>query len=137
MDDMNRNGTKVKRETVNRYIEALVNAKIVMPCDRFDMKSRKSLKGEKRYYLSDFSLYYALNTDNRINYDPALENIVFNYAASYDYKISIGRIGKLECDFIMRDKDLRYSYVRVAYTILASKETEDREYKSLEAIRGR
>ncbi|MGP1348823.1 MAG: DUF4143 domain-containing protein [Stomatobaculum sp.] len=31
---------------------------------------------------------------------------------------------------------LHYSYVQVAYTILASKETEDREYKSLEAIKG-
>ena len=136
VDSMNRNGTNVKRETVNRYIEALVSAKIVMPCDRFDMKSKKSLKGERKYYLSDFSFYYALNTDNRINYGPALENIVFNYAASHDYKISVGRIGKLECDFILRDKDLQYSYVQVAYTILASKETEDREYRSLEAIKG-
>ena len=136
VDDLNKNGTKVKRETVNRYIEALVSAKIVMPCDRFDMKSRKSLKGEKKYYLSDFSFYYALNTDNRINYGPALENIVFNYAASCDYQISVGRIGKLECDFIMRDRNLSYSYVQVAYTVLASKETEDREYKSLEAIKG-
>lgn len=136
VDDLNKNGTNVKRETVNRYIEALVSAKIVTPCDRFDMKSRKSLNGEKKYYLSDFSFYYALNTDNRINYGPALENIVFNYGLSCDYKISVGRIGKLECDFILRDKDLRYSYVQVAYTILASKETEDREYRSLEAIKG-
>jgi len=136
VDGLNKNGTNVKRETVNRYIEALISAKIVMPCDRFDMKSRKSLKGEKKYYLSDFSFYYALNTDNRINYGPALENIVFNYAASHDYKISVGRIGKLECDFILRDRNLSYSYVQVAYTILASKETEDREYKSLEAIKG-
>ena len=28
-----------------------------------------------------------------------------------------------------------YSYVQVAYTILTSKETEDREYRSLELIR--
>ena len=136
VDDLNKNGTNVKRETVNRYIEALVSAKIIMPCDRFDMKSRKSLKGEKKYYLSDLSFYYALNTDNRIHYGPTLENIVFNYAASNDYKISVGRIGKLECDFILRDNRMRYSYVQVAYTILASKETEDREYKSLEAIKG-
>ena len=136
VEDLQKNGTSVKRETVDRYIETLISAKIVMPCDRFDMKSRKSLKGEKKYYLSDLSFYYALNTDNRINYGPALENIVFNYAASHDYSISVGKIGKLECDFILRDKGLSYSYVQVAYTILSSKETEDREYKSLEAIKG-
>ncbi len=48
---------------------------------------------------------------------------------------SVGRIGKLECDFILRSPDMDYRYVQVAYTILASKETEDREYRSLEAIK--
>ncbi len=131
-DDLRKKGTTIKRETVNRYINALISAKILMPCDRFDMKSRKSIMGEKKYYLSDLSFYYALNTDNRINFGPVLENIVYTYAASIDYAISVGRIGKLECDFILRDNEMNYSYVQVAYTILESKDTEDREYKALE-----
>ncbi len=134
VEDLSKNGTTIKRETVERYIGALVSAKIMMLCDRFDMKSRKSLKGEKKYYLSDLSFYFALNTDNRINYGPALENIVYTYAASKEYKVSVGRIGKLECDFILRDNEMNYSYVQVAYTILGSKDTEDREYNSLESI---
>ena len=136
VDDLAKSGISTKTDTVTRYIEALDSAKIIMTCERFDMKSRKSLKGEKKYYLSDFSFYFAMNTDNRINYGPALENIIFNYAVSKDYKVSVGRIGKLECDFILRGKSLSYAYVQVAYTILASKETEDREYKSLESIIG-
>ena len=84
--------------------------------------------------LADLSFYYALNTDNRINYGPALENIVYTYALSKDYSVSVGRIGKLECDFIMRNNTMDYAYVQVAYTILESKETEDREYRSLENI---
>ena len=131
-DDIIKKGIKIKRETVNRYINALINAKILLPCDRFDRKSRKSIMGEKKYYLSDLSFYYALNTDNRINFGPVLENIVYTYAASMDYMISVGRIGKLECDFILRDNEMNYSYVQVAYTILESKDTEDREYRSLE-----
>ena len=127
-DDVLKKGIKIKRETVNRYINALISAKIIMQCDRFDMKSRKSIMGEKKYYLSDLSFYYALNTDNRINYGPVLENIVYTYATSNDYMISVGRIGKLECDFILRDNEMNYSYVQVAYTILESKDTEDREY---------
>lgn len=134
VDDFKKNGVSIKRETVNRYIEALISAKIIMSCERFDMKSRKSLIGEKKFYLSDLSFYYALNTDNRINYGPALENVVYIYASSKDYSISVGKIGKLECDFILRDNEMNYSYVQVAYTILASKETEDREYRSLESI---
>ncbi len=133
-DDLKKKGTTIKRETVNRYINALISAKILIPCDRFDMKSRKSIMGEKKYYLSDLSFYYALNTDNRINFGPVLENIVYTYAASNNYMISVGRVGKLECDFILRDNEMNYSYVQVAYTILESKDTEDREYRSLEQI---
>lgn len=135
VDDFKKNGISIKRETVNRYIDALSSAKIIMQCDRFDMKSRKSLTGEKKFYLSDLSFYYALNTVNRINYGPVLENIVYIYALSKDYSISVGKIGKLECDFILRDNEMNYSYVQIAYTILASKEIEDREYKSLESIK--
>lgn len=135
VDDFKKNGISIKRETVNRYIDALSSAKIIMQCDRFEMKSRKSLTGEKKFYLSDLSFYYALNTVNRINYGPVLENIVYIYALSKDYSISVGKIGKLECDFILRDNEMNYSYVQIAYTILASKEIEDREYKSLESIK--
>ena len=134
VDDFSKSNNVIKRQTIIRYINALVSAKVIMPCDRFDMKSRKSLTGEKKYYLSDLSFYYALNTDNRINYGPALENILYIYAKSKDYSISVGRIGKLECDFILRNDSMDYAYVQVAYTILESRETEDREYRSLESI---
>ena len=64
-----------------------------------------------------------------------MENLTYFYARSFDYAVSVGRIGKLECDFILRDRELNYSYVQVAYTIALSKETEEREYRALEAIR--
>lgn len=99
------------------------------------MKSKRALSGEKKYYLSDLSFYYALNTDNRINYGPVLENIVYIYSKSQGYAVSVGRIGKLECDFILRDSEMNYSYVQVAYTIALSPETEEREYRALELIK--
>lgn len=128
-------GTPVSEATVARYIEALLDAKILYECPRFDMKSKRSLSGEKKYYLADLSFYFAQNTDNRINYGPVLENIIYVYARSQDYSVSVGRIGKLECDFILRDNEMQYSYVQVSYTIALSKETEDREYCPLEAIK--
>ena len=128
-------GVRLKRETLNRYLQVLEDAKLISKCARFDVKSRKSLTGEQKYYLADLSLYFALNTDNRINYGPVLENIVYRYARSLGYEVSVGRIGKLECDFIMRGRDMGYSYVQVAMTIMASEKTEDREYRPLEQIR--
>ena len=129
-----KSGMEIKRPTLAKYIEVLTQSKILYRCDRFDMKSKRALSGEKKYYLADISFYFATNTDNRINYGPALENIVYIYARSLDYAVSVGRIGKLECDFIMRDTKLDYSYVQVAYTISESQKTEDREYAPLESI---
>lgn len=134
-ESLEKNGMKISRATLSNYIKILVDAKILYECSRFDMKSKKSLSGEKKYYVSDLSFYFSLNTDNKINYGPVLENIVYFYAKSHDYSISVGRIGKLECDFILRDHKMNYAYVQVAYTIALSKKTEDREYKSLESIR--
>ena len=127
-------GLNITRATVTKYITALVDAKILYDCNRFDMKSKKALAGEKKYYLADLSFYFAQNTDNRINFGPVLENIVYIYSRSLDYSVSVGRIGKLECDFILRNTENDYSYVQVAYTILQSEDTENREYKPLERI---
>ena len=134
LNDLRRNGSDITRETLNRYIQVLVDAKILYKCERFDLKSRKSISGEQKYYLADLGFYFATNTDNRINYGPVLENIVYIYARSKGYAVSIGRIGKLECDFVLRSRMMQYSYIQVCMTILNSRETEDREYRPLESI---
>ena len=135
LEDLKRNRCPTRRETLNRYIHILEKAKIIYPCERFDLKSRKSISGEQKYYLADLGFYFALNTDKRINYGPALENIVYTYARSKGYNISVGRIGKLECDFILERNNTDYSYIQVAMTIMNSIDTEDREYLPLESIK--
>lgn len=124
----------IKRETLNRYIQILVDAKIVYRCQRFDMKSHKSLTRDEKYYLADLGFYFALNTDARINYGPVLENITYLYLRSLGYMMSVGRIGNLECDFVARKAFGDYSYIQVAMTIV-SRETEDREYRPFEKIK--
>jgi len=123
----------ITQETLNKYIDILVNAKLLYKCPRFDVKSRKALRNEQKYYLADLSIYYANKADTRINYGPVLENIVFTYLKSRGYSVSVGKVGQLECDFIVR-KELDYSYIQVAMTI-ADKSTEDREYKPFENIK--
>ena len=88
---------KTDRRTIKRYLDILEKAKIIYPCDLFDIKSKLVLKGEKKYYLADLSIYYSKNTDNRINYGPVLENIMYLYLKSKNYQLSVGKIGKLEC----------------------------------------
>lgn len=130
----------VRKETVYRYLEQLENLRIVEKCTRLDQKSKKSLFSGEKYYLSDLSFYFVNRTDNRINYGPVLENVFFNYVRSLNYSVSIGKFGKLEIDFVLRDQNLDYHYVQVSKTIYEehpSKEisTEEREYRPLEKIK--
>lgn len=134
LSDLERRGVRIKRETLNRYLQILEDAKIISKCTRFDMKSRKSLKGEQKHYLADLSFYFALNTDNRIDYGPVLESIVYCCAGSLGYEVGVGRVGRLGCDFVMRLPEMGRAYVQVAMAIVSDRKTEDREYRPLEQI---
>lgn len=133
-------GYKTKATTVRGYIEELKKAKIIYECNRFDLKSKTAIKRDQKYYLSDMAIYFAMNTDNRLSFGPSLENIVYLYLASHDYQISIGKIGKLECDFIVRKRNGDYAYIQVAYTlqgedIKATERIKEREYRPFREIR--
>ncbi len=124
----------VTKTTIRKYIDILVSAKILYKCERFDQKSKRVLSGECKFYLADLSIFFAMNVDNRINFGASLENIVYLYLLSNDYKVSVGRIGKFECDFITRDLDNQYAYIQVSQTV-ADKSTEEREYRPFSLIR--
>jgi len=123
----------VQRRTIAAYIESLVEAKILYRCSRFDLKSRKSLRGEEKYYLADPGIYFARNVDVRLNYGPSLENALYLYLRSRGYRLSVGRIGKLECDFIARKRN-EYAYIQVSMSI-ADRNVEEREYRPFGYIR--
>lgn len=123
----------VERRTIASYIQMLVDAKVLYRCERFDLKSRKSLRGEEKYYLADPGIYFARNIDVRLNYGPSLENALYIYLRSRGYKLSVGRIGKLECDFVARRRNA-YAYIQVSMTI-ADRNVEEREYRPFGYIR--
>ena len=140
LECLEKEGYKTKATTVRGYIEDLKKAKRIYECNRFDLKSKKSLRREQKYYLSDLAIYFAMNTDNRLSYGPSLENMVYLYLASQDYQISIGKIGKLECDFITRNTSGDYAYIQVTYTmqgedIKATERIKEREYRPFRKIR--
>ena len=124
----------VDRRTIKKYIDILEKAKIIYGCELFDIKSKKVLKGEKKYYLADLSIYFALNTNNRINYGPVLENVIYSYLKTKGYLLSVGYIGKLECDFIARKDFDDYYYIQVSKDI-SDKNVEDREFRPFYEIK--
>lgn len=133
LDGMRRLGISTRRETVSRYLELLENAKLINKCPRFDLKSKKSIGAQEKYYLSDLSIYFARNVDQRIHYGPVLENMLYIYLRSRGYSLSVGKVGSLECDFVARRND-EHAYIQVAMTI-ADSATEEREYRVFRNIR--
>ena len=120
--------------TIEKYISLLCDAKIIYPCNTFDIKSKISLSGERKYYLADLSIYFLYNTDNRFNYGPILENILHNYLISKGYNLSVGKIGKLEVDFIARYQNDNYFYIQVSKSI-DNEKTAEREYRPFYEIK--
>ena len=63
-----------------------------------------------------------------------LENVIYAYLKSKNYKLSVGYIGNLECDFIARENYDKYYYIQVSKDI-SNKDTEEREYKPFYMIK--
>jgi hypothetical protein len=105
----------------------LESAKILYKCPRFDLKSRKSLRGGEKYYLADPGIRFARNTDTRVSYGPSLENALYTHLRSKGYDVSVGTIGKLECDFIVRKRN-QYAYIQVSMSV-QDPQVEEREYR--------
>lgn len=139
LESLKKEGISTKAQTIRGYIEDLKKAKIIYECNRFDLKSKKALRRDQKYYLADMSIYFSMNTDNSLNYGPTLENLVYLYLVSHEYQVSIGKIGKFECDFICRNKQGNYAYIQVAYTLQgpdreSTVKIREREYRPFRSI---
>ena len=128
----------IKPNTIRNYIDEMKKAKLIYECNRFDLKSKKSLKREQKYYLADTSLFFVANVNNTQNYGLTLENLVYLYLVSNGYQVSFGKIrDDLECDFIVRNKNNEYFYIQVAFTLHGehSELIKEREYRPFRYIR--
>jgi len=134
-DSLKKAGINSKLTTIKNYIEIMKKAKIIYECNRYDLKSKKSLLRDQKYYLADLSLYFSNNVDNSLNYGPSLENIVYIFLLSKGYQVSVGKIGNLECDFIVRKQDGDYAYIQVTYTMSGNEKIKEREYRPFREIR--
>lgn len=124
---------RIKRETLSKYLKLLEDAKILYRCPRFDLKSRRMLRGGDKFYLADTGIYTACNANAQISYGPALENVLYTHLRAKGYQVSVGRIRRLECDFIVRRNNM-YWYIQVSRTI-ADPAVEEREYRPFHYIR--
>ena len=126
-------GRKVSPNTVDDYVDALTESFIFYPAERFDIVGKQLLKVNKKFYIVDLGLRNHILP--RRNYDLgfSLENIVYFELLRRGCKVTIGKLGSTEVDFVA-EKHGEYTYYQVTADMTAQ-ETFDRELRPLTLIR--
>lgn len=126
-------GRKVSVNTVSSYLQALVDAYILYPVKRFDIRGKYNLVSMDKYYLVDMGLRTLLMGERVRDIGRILENIIYLELIRRGYEVRIGKMNELEVDFIVT-KDGRITYYQVASSIL-DETTYKREFAPLKAIK--
>lgn len=131
-DYITSSGRKVSANTVNDYLDALVEAFIFYPVERYDIVGKQTLKMNQKLYIVDTGIRRYLLP--RRNYDLgfSLENIVFLELLRRGFKVNIGKVGLTEVDFIA-EKNNRLHYYQVTASLI-DENTFEREITPLQNI---
>ena len=130
-DFLKSQGRKLSTETVYHYLKALENAFLIHKVRRFDIKGRRILETQEKYYLSDLGLRHAVMGYRDNDIPGVLENTVYLELLRRGWNVHIGKQGVAEVDFVAGRTDERL-YIQVCYVL--TPENMDREFGPLEAI---
>lgn len=120
-------------DTVINYLNACEKAFLFYRISRNDLEGKKILQINERYYLADHGIRQALYGDNQYDIGIVLENIVCLELLRQGYKVSVGKVGEKEIDFVC-EKNGKLLYVQVCY-LLASEKTKEREFSVYDNIK--
>ncbi len=130
---LTKDGIKTTIHTVSSYIDRITEAMILYSVRRYDIKGKKLLQTNEKYFTVDLGLRNVAKLSNEIDYNKLYENIVYLELLYRGYNVAVGKTNDYEIDFVAykgRDK----IYVQVCYA-LASPETVEREFGNLEQIK--
>lgn len=126
-------GISTTVETVIAYIDYIKKAMIIYSAQRYDIKGKKLLTTNEKYYTVDLGLRNCVKASKEIDYNKLYENIVYLELLYRGYDVKVGKTDDYEIDFVAY-KGSDILYVQVCY-LLASQETVDREFGNLEKIK--
>lgn len=130
-DFLKSQGRKLSTETVYNYLKALESAFLIHKAVRFDIKGKRILETQEKYYLADIGLRHAVMGYRDNDIAGVLENIVFMELLRRGFSVKIGKQDTAEVDFVADRSDERL-YIQVCYIL--TPENIDREFAPLEAI---
>lgn len=135
----------ISENTVRSYLVLLQDAFIISEAMRYNIKGRKYIGSENKYYFEDVGIRNAILGFRQTEVSHLMENILYNALKEQGYNVDVGMVeiweknkdGKnvrkqLEVDFVINRADERV-YIQSAY-ILPDKEKWDQEKRPLLTI---
>ena len=132
-DYLTSNGRKVSPNTVSDYVEALTESFVFYPAKRFDIVGKQLLKANRKLYVVDLGLRNHILPRSKYDLGFSLENIVYFELLRRGYRVTVGKVGDTEVDFVAEKYGV-YTYFQVTAD-MSAKDTFDRELRPLMNIR--
>jgi predicted AAA+ superfamily ATPase len=101
--DIDAKGRKISTNTVEAYMRALCSAFVFYHAERFDIKTGRQLKTLGKYYIADIGIRNLLMDQESPDIAGLLENIVYTELLRRDCRVSIGKLGGEEVNFIAQN----------------------------------
>lgn len=122
-------GVEISNATISMYIEYLQDSFIINEALRYNVKGRKYIGTETKYYFEDTGIRNAILDFRQIEFTHIMENVIYNELRRWGYSVDIGQVdvyrndatGKtvrsnLEIDFVVNRADERL-YIQSAYSL--------------------
>ncbi|MDU5802667.1 MAG: ATP-binding protein [Fusobacterium periodonticum] len=119
-------------DTILNYLEYCNVAFLIKKVPRYDVLSKKTLKVDEKYYLTDHGFRQATGFPITQDIERILENIVYIELLSRGYEVKVGKVKDKEINFIAK-KEKSLSYYQISYKIRDEK-TRERIYETYNSI---
>lgn len=142
------NGIDIAATTINRYLEFLQDAFFINEALRFDVKGRKYIGTETKYYFEDIGIRNAIVGFRQLEFTHTMENVIYNELRRLGFSVDVGlvecfkrnTVGKLqrnnlEIDFVVNRHDERL-YIQSAYAMPDNNKMEQEQASLLQVADG-